>query len=798
MKVKDIDLVKEAKEYFTEYALDVIIDRAIPSVLDGLKPVHRKILYCMHELKLNHKASRRKVNTISGHTLSYSVHGESSIQEAIAVAGAWFKTNVPFIDGMGNYGSIDGSDAAAGRYIEARLSEYSDVIMLDDLTKASVEWMKTYDDTLDEPVYLPVKLPNILINGCPYGIAVGYACSHLPHNPLDVIELCTKYVQNRNMSVDEMIDVLKAPDFPTGGIINGLGSVANAYRTGKGSVSIRGKYEVIEDGGYKTIRIVEVPFGVTTTQIYTQIAKLADMGDIRLKSDGLQDHTDRTGIKIELTLRKDEDVDRVLNVLYKNTEFEHKIMVLLNVVTKDKKLKLATLDYIVSEFVKFRGETIWRKLRDILETKSKRYHLLSGMEIIANDLDRAIKLIRAAKGKADAKAKLMKTYKLDDAQAEYVVMIPVYRLNSVDINEIRKECKGLLDDIKHLEKITKTKANKYIDKIMVDEWNILKNTLFKDYKRKTKINSNYKHIDITDTIRTDPVTIIVTREGYIKKVMGTNTNPFDLDPVSLGISIEDEIHEVIYTQENKNITVLTNTGKVYTIKVYTLDANNKRGKLLRNIVAATDSESIVDVWEEITDGRGDILTITSKGMLKSTSHTLLVDLNATGRILHQLSSNDSVVGVCRASDDILIGTAKGQVLRLKDKVAHTGLGGVGVKGIKLKEGDYVIGIISTKKEFIVCTVDGRYKTMKVSDFTAQSRGGYGLIGYNCSKDQTVIGIKGDKGCHEWITNCGISIGYIKIAMDKPQSKTSKGKSIPTTTAIVYRLSDYYGGNVNAR
>lgn len=950
------DIVKESVSYFKEYAYDTIQDRAIPSVVDGMKPSGRKILYTMYDLNLHHKAQRRKVNTVAGSVLRFSVHGDASVAGAITNMGAWFKTNIPYVDGLGNFGNIDATEPASSRYCctgdtmvevkgrgfmshieiaelskcicdengyidlsefnlmvrgdmgrwvpvhkmvdsgvhsifkieldngvnlkctrnhpvlvnddgilkwiltenltigdlvvtwdetdynvsegiknghyenmfdmvrdlygkkcykfvpvksveelpykdrvyslvidtkehayvtngiishntEARLSEYSDVVMLSDMGKATVEWTKSYDDTLDEPILLPVMLPNLLINGCPSGIAVGYACNHVPHNPLDVIDLVEAYVNDRNISIDKMISIIKGPDFPTGGVINGLEGVHRAYKTGKGSVLVRGRYKTFDDNGYTTIRIYEVPFTSNTNTIYNQIAQLANAGKIKIKPRGLHDHTDMEGTKLDITLKKDEDIDRVINTLYKETDFELRVPMMNYVVTRNRKLHLATLDYMISEFVSYREEVIWKRLKNELDEKNKRIHLLDGLVIINKDMDKAIKMIRGSKGKADAKDKLMKSFKLDDIQAEYILNMAVYRLSSIEIQSVINEQKDLMKRCRDLMAWTKTKSNKNIDKIMLDEWEGLRNGLFKGYKRKTKINAKYEHISTMETIREDPMTVIITKEGYIKKFAGHIVG-FETSPTTLGITNDDEIYHLIRTFENKTLVIMTDRGKVFNIAVHTIDITNKRGKLLRNIVLAKDYENVLEIWQGYDDDR-TVLTISESGMMKATKPELLRGISSQGKLVHQIGRNEKLAGICHVDPkgNIVIMTAKGQILRTNGNITCTGLGGVGVVGIKLRDEDKVVGIVSTDKVIMMCTNDGYYKAIAVSDITLQNRGGLGLIGHNCKGDQRVISIK-DDSVHRWVTNIGINQSYREILLGKTASRTSKGTKLP--------------------
>lgn len=769
-KIIKSGIVQEAKSYFKEYAVDTIEDRAIPSIIDGLKPVQRKILYTMWDLKLDHKTPRRKVNTIAGSVLRFSVHGDASVAGAINVMTQDFKTNVPFMDGMGNFGSIDSSPAAHGRYTENRLSEYSDSIMLNDMKSGAtyVHWTKSYDDRLDEPLLLPVRLPNLLINGSPAGIAVGYAANHVPHNPLAVIDLCKKYIANRDMTIEEMIDIIVAPDFPTGGVINGLESVVRAYTTGKGSCLVRGRYKTREERGNTVVTIYEVPYGTTTEQIQRQIGVLADENKIKLLRGSLHDHTDMNGVKLEFTIKKDEDVDRVINTIYKETDFEFRVNMMNYVLTKDRHLKLATLKDMVQDFIEFREETVYGIFKEELAIKEKRIHLLDALVIVSKDMDNAISLIRKSKGKQDAKEKLMKKYKLDDVQAEYIVTMQVYRLSSLEIQAVIDEQNALKKRCKDLMAWTKTTSNKYIDKYILDELASFETGMFKNYsKRKTKLMTKYEHISTTDTLRDDPVTIVVSREGYIKKMNGHVEN-FDL-------GIDDDPVHVIKTSETKTLIIVTDKSHAFNIKVHNLDLN-KRGRLLRNIVLAKDYESVLSIWVDDKKDNRDVLTLSEDGMIKSTKMDMFRNISNAGKLIMDIGRKGTLVGCCRAKigDSIVIATTNGQLLLTKNNIRSTGNGGVGVIGMKLRDNDKCVGLVSTNNRFTIVTNTGYYKNITLDNMTEQSRGGYGVIGHNC-KDCNIVDIKVGP---RFLVNIGTGVILGPIYDTTEHKRSSKGSLIP--------------------
>lgn len=652
---------------------------------------------------------------------------------------------------------------------EARMSEYADEIMLHDMKAGAtyINWTKSYDDRLDEPLLLPVRLPNLLINGSPAGIAVGYAANHVPHNPLAVIDLCKKYIANRNMTIEEMIDIIVAPDFPTGGVINGLESVVRAYTTGKGSCLVRGRYKTRDERGNTVVTIYEVPYGTTTEQIQRQIGVLADENKIKLLRGSLHDHTDMNGVKLEFTIKKDEDVDRVINTIYKETDFEFRVNMMNYVLTKDRHLKLATLKDMVQDFIEFREETVYGIFKEELAIKEKRIHLLDALVIISKDMDNAISLIRKSKGKQDAKEKLMKKYKLDDVQAEYIVTMQVYRLSSLEIQAVIDEQNTLKKRCKDLMAWTKTTSNKYIDKYILDELTSFETGMFKNYnKRKTKLMTKYEHISTADTLRDDPVTIVVSREGYIKKMNGHVEN-FDL-------GIDDDPVHVIKTSETKTLIVVTDKSHAFNIKVHNLDFN-KRGRLLRNIVLAKDYESVLSIWVDDEKDNRDVLTLSEDGMIKSTKIDIFRNISNAGKLIMDIGRKGTLVGCCRAKlgDNIVIATSKGQLLLTKNNIRSTGNGGVGVIGIKLRDDDKCVGLVSTNNRFTIVTNTGYYKNIPLNNMTEQSRGGYGVIGHNC-KDCNIVDIKVGP---RFLVNIGTGIMLGPIYDTTEHKRSGKGSLI---------------------
>lgn len=931
MKIVKASLETQVSSMYKDYAISVIKERAIPNVIDGLKPVARKALYTMFEMGLDHKAPRRKVNTIGGATLKYSVHGNVSVEGAINVMASSIKTNIPLIDGQGNFGSQMGDPAAASRYCctgdvkvitksmgemtheqlaklggevdeegyidlshlnlevvggfegkwvkchkmvdsgihtiykieleddrvltcsrnhpiyisnlyskgwcqaerltagniayvinddgtfnevmiksitileekervyslviddpshayitngilshntEARLSEYTCRMYFDDLFKytKTIDWELNYDDTLYEPCYLPAKLPNLLINGCARGVAVGYTAAHVPHNPIDVINATVAYISNRDISVDDLIKIIKGPDFPTGGVINGMESVYRAYTTGKGSVLLRGKYKINEDRGYQTVSIFELPFGISTPTILEQIAKLADDNKIKLVKGSLHDHSDMNGVNIEFSIKKEEDADRVMNCILKETDLETRIPISAYVIDGNNNLKLCTLKDIISEFISAREDMLHRKFKEEIEDRNKRIHLLNGLVIINKDMDNAISIIRKSKGKQDAKEKLMKKYGLDEEQANYILNMAVYRLSNMELQAILDEVKGLQKRVKELMAFTKTKSNALVDKYMIDEMSSMKDGVFKSYKRRTKIQSNYEHISSDEIVRDEPVSLVLTQNGYIKKFAGHSVT-MDMNPVSLGVTSDDEVVDIIRTSEAKTICVVTDRSHVFGFKVHSLDFN-KRGKLLRNVVLAKDYENVLDWWEYDSAVSQSILTLSEEGMIKSTAIETNM-LTNNGKLIMDIGRKGKLVGVAlldkSSPDTIVVATQGGQLLRFKNNIRNTGIGGIGVKAIKLKENDSCCGLAVSKSNVSIVSNHGNVKTINLTDIPcSDNRGGFGVIGYN-SKDDHLIAIVNDE-VGRYVCRTGNNILY-EFSNNKPTKRTNKPVSL---------------------
>lgn len=670
-KPKEKIITGDMKEYMTndyrDYSLYVLKNRAIPLLYTGLKPIQTKLMYAMRDMGIKSNLPYRKCKPVVGHTTFFSVHGDTSIEGAIVNLAQWFGNYCPLIDGYGNFGHVNGAENGALRYLECRLTQYAEKILLDDLSKYTVDWTRNYDDTRDEPLYLPAKLPNLLVNGSS-GLAIGFRTNWVTHNPVDVIATCSAFVKDRKISIEELIDILGAPDFPTGGLINGLETVKTAYMTGSGSVLVRGEYTSHTDGlGYTVVNITSIPYGTNTSNIKFQIAQLADNEKILLKRDGLNDLTSEK-VNIELILKKEEDLNRAMNIIFKETDLESRIPMIHNALIFNEKgeKKFVTLNLrdMIKNFVEFRENVIYRRLSGELKDKSHRVHMIDGVLIISGDIEKTVKTVQASSGRNDAIEKLMKAFKkekLDREQAEYIVDLKLYRLNKLDIGEMRAEKKTLEDRITLLIKWTASKSNKHIDKIMLDEWQELLDGLFKGYKRKSRI-IDYVGIKTSDIIKDDPKRVVLTKDGYILKC----------DPGKM----PDNYIRYIESSELKPVVFTSMRGKMFLLNTHQLPEDG-RGKLPRNIMNLSNSDEIINFF---TLSEKDIITtITQDGMIKLSKAKDILTLGKSGRVVHTTERSKVVWSGIKLSDDILVGSIDGKVVRTDiSDVKPTGVGGVGV------------------------------------------------------------------------------------------------------------------------
>lgn len=739
--IDEVDIVDDIKESYSGYAYAVIQDRAISNVEDNQKPSSLTVLYAMNQLGITSSGKHVKVARIVGEVLGkYHPHGDSSVTGTLVNMAQSFSNNIPYIDPNGNFGSIGGDSAAAARYIEAKLSWYAEKVILKDLAKGVVEYKLNYDDTTMQPVYLPEVLPDLLINGN-MGIGVGFASYMVPHNLGDVIDLCIAYVKNRNISPEAMFDIIKGPDFPLGGIINGTDGLKRCYTSGDGYCRLRGEYKIEEDKkGNQRIVITSIPYGKYTSDITIAIGNLVESGELNIK-DIRDETTDKGGMRICIDLPKGENVDRVVNLIINKTPFENTLKPLANLLIKGKFKEKVNIKDIMESFVDFRETCLHNKFMLDLKKNEDRLHILEGLFIVTKDIDKAVKIIRNAKDTTTAREELMKSFKLSEPQAQYILDLKLARLTKLNMSDAREEEKDVKEKIKTLTRLTRTKSNRDVDEYMIKEWEDVRN--IKEAKpyltRKTKIQKKRDDVTEEDTIPDESCTIIMTQKGYIKR-----TDPLDKEQKrggkgnSVGTLLEgDEIKQVLNVTARQQLVFLTSKGRVYTKKAYEIDSVSKlaRGALARNLLSLRDNENIVLVFVNDNDF-GTLISCSVKGMVKSTDLKNLKKINANGKNLIGVDNADKIVDIVIIPDsskerDVLIATHNGMCIRIdSNEIKPTGIGAVGVTGIKLdkEEKDFVSSMcrVDGKTPVIFVTESGYIKRCDPDEFKVQNRNGVGV------------------------------------------------------------------------
>ena len=735
------ELINDLEDSYNDYALMVIRERAISNIEDNQKPSSLAVLYSMYDMGIFSSGKHSKCAKIVGYAIgNITGHGDSSAYGALVTMTQDFGNNIPYISPNGNFGSIAGDSAASFRYTECKLNWYTEKILLKDLAKGVVPYVNNYDDSMQIPKYFPSILPDVLINGN-MGIGVGFASYLLPHNLGDVIDLCIAYVKNRNMSPEEMYEIIKGPDFPLGGIINGTDGLKRCYTNGDGYVRLRGEYKIEEDKkGFQRIVLTSIPYGTKIPDITVAVGTLFDNGDINIK-DIRDETTQKTGMRICIDLAKGESVDRVMSVLIHKTPFERVLKPLHNLLVNGKFKEKVNIKHIMSSFIDFRETCLHNKFLIDLKKNEDRLHILEGLFIVTKDIDRAVKIIRNAKDTATARDELMKSFKLSEPQAQYILDLKLARLTKLNMSDAREEEKEVKERIKTLTRLTRTKSNKDVDEYMIKEWEDVRN--IKEAKpyltRKTKIQKKRDDITEEDTIPDDPCTIIMTQKGYIKR-----TEPLDKEQKrggkgnSVGTLLEgDEIKQVLNVTARQQLVFLTSKGRVYTKKAYEIDSVSKlaRGALARNLLGLRDTENIVLVF--VNDNEfGTLISCSVKGMVKSTDLKNLKKINANGKNLIGVDNSDKIVDIVIIPDsskerDILIATHNGMCIRIdSNEVKPTGIGAVGVVGIKLdkEDKDFVSSMcrIEGKTPVIFVTESGYIKRCSPDEFKVQNRNGVGV------------------------------------------------------------------------
>ncbi|MBE5750871.1 MAG: DNA gyrase subunit A [Clostridiales bacterium] len=734
-KMLDIEVDDELKRSFIAYAMAVNKSRAIPDVRDGLKPVHRRILYSMHEMGLyNDKATRKCARIVGDCMGKYHPHGDSSVYDALVRLAQDFTINFPLVFGHGNFGSVDGDSAAAMRYTEAKLSKLA-AEMLRDLDKETVDFIPNFDGSEEEPTVLPARYPNLLVNGAD-GIAVGMATNIPPHNLAEVIDGTIAMIDNPDITIDELMEYIPAPDFPTGGLIMGRSGIKKAYRTGQGNLVIRSKCEIEEYGTGGNVRsrivVTEIPYQVNKAQLIKTIADMVNDKRIEGISD-IRDESGRDGMRIVIECKKDANAQVVLNTLYKKTKLQTSDgIILLALVENGTEPRTLNLQEILRYYLEHQKEVITRRTKFDLNKTEERAHIIAGLVLALANVDEVIRIIKASADKYAAIEGLTSAFVLDEKQANAILEMRLQRLTSLEVEKLKDELDALNATIADLKDI------------LANEWRVMAiiredlTTIKEKYpsERKSEISVDYGNIDDEDLIDREDVVISITHSGYIKrlpvaeyKAQGrggkgiTGHRPKD----------EDYVEKMFVCCTHDPILLFSSKGKVYSIKGYEIPEANRtaRGRAVVNIVQLDQGEKIETVLPVLENGTGYLTMATERGLIKKTHTDEFKRIPKNGKIAIKLQEDDRLISVqfTTGENEILIASQGGKCIRFNENdVRPTGRGTQGVKAISLAKDDIVVDMLIVDKEQDIFTLTslGYGKRSNVEDYRLQSRGGKGI------------------------------------------------------------------------
>lgn len=731
---------EEMKQSYLDYSMSVIVSRALPDVRDGMKPVHRRILFAMNELGMTYDKAYKKSARIVGEVLGkYHPHGDSSVYGAIVRMAQDFNYRYPLVDGHGNFGSIDGDSAAAMRYTEARMAKISGELM-EDIDKNTIDFMKNFDDSLDEPTVLPAKLPNLLLNGAT-GIAVGMATNIPPHNLGELVEGILAQIENPDITCLELMDYIKGPDFPTGGIIDGHKGIRDAYLTGRGKIRVRGKVEVEElKSGKANIIIKEIPYQLNKAVLIEKIADLVKEKKINGISD-LRDESDRDGIRVVIEVKKGEEPELILNKLYKFTELQNTFGIIMLALVNNAP-KVLNLKEIIAEYLKHRFIVITRRTQFDLEKAEKRAHILQGYRIALENIDRIIEIIRGSADGNTAREVLIEKYGFSDVQSRAILDMKLQRLTGLEREKIDAEYIEIEKYILELKDILSHDSKIY--DIIKKELIYLKEKYGDE--RKTVIENERMEILPEDLIKDESVILTLTNKGYVKRmeVSKYKAQKRGGKGVASQNTIEDDFVVSIDSATNLDtLMIFTNQGRVFNLKVYEIPESSKqsRGKLISNIIRIREDEKIRAVIKTRDfSPENEVVFVTKEGLIKKTNLNEFKNINNSGLKAIKLKPEDDIiyVGLIEEIDkeELLLATKLGQSIRFgSDNVRATGRDTMGVKAITLKEGDSVVSAMLIKDKdgmILTMTENGYGKRTRIDEYPLQARSGKGVINLRCN------------------------------------------------------------------
>ena len=725
--VEEVEISKEVREDFLDYSMSVIVQRALPDVRDGLKPVHRRILHAMNQLNISANVAHKKSARIVGEVIGkYHPHGDVAVYDAMVRMAQDFSYRYPLIDGHGNFGSLDGDGAAAMRYTEARMSKIS-MEMLKDINKDTVDFIENYDGEETEPVVLPSRIPNLLVNGA-MGIAVGMATNMPPHNLTETIQAIFAVMDDPNITVPELMEFIKGPDFPTGGIILGRKGIRQAYETGRGSIMIRSKYRIEElDNGKKRIIFYEIPYAINKANLITKMASLINDKEIQ-GITYLNDESNREGIRIVMELKKDAQEDVILNQLFRLTPLQSSFGINMLALENGRPRQLPLKD-IITDYIDFQTEVVVRKTKFDLKKAQDRAHILEGFRIAFDHLDEVIHTIRSShKDEAGLNAELCEKFGFSEIQARAILAMQLRRLSGLEIDKIEKEYQEVLLKIADYQDIL-ANHDRVLQIIRDDLTEI--NDKYGD-ERRTEISDSYVDMDDEDLIPREDVILILTTSGYIKRTPVDTyraQNRGGRGIKSLTLNDEDSIHTMITMSTHDHLLLFTNKGKVYRIKGYNVPNASRisKGLPIVNLISLDKDENVTTMLGIPQENDYKYLLFATKfGVVKKTDLSDFDRINKNGKIAIHLKDNDELffVKATHGDDEILIGSSNGRVVRFKEnEIRVMGRTAAGVKGMNVEDG-HIVGLsISSDGDTLLSVSENGYgKRSDIQSYRLTSRG----------------------------------------------------------------------------
>ncbi|AVB59059.1 DNA gyrase subunit A [Clostridioides difficile] len=744
-KILPIEIAEEMKKSYIDYSMSVIAGRALPDVRDGLKPVHRRILYSMSELNLTPDKPYRKSARIVGDVLGkYHPHGDTAVYYAMVRMAQDFSTRALLVDGHGNFGSVDGDSPAAMRYTEAKMSKLS-LELLRDIEKETVDFKPNFDESLKEPSVLPARYPNLLVNGS-NGIAVGMATSIPPHNLAEVIDATVYLIDNPECSVDDLIKFVQGPDFPTAAIIMGKESIAEAYRTGRGKVKVRSRAFIEElPKGKQQIIVTEIPYQVNKAKLVERIAELVKEKRIEGISD-LRDESNRNGMRIVIELKRDANANIVLNNLYKHSQMEDTFSIIMLALV-DGQPRVLNLKQILYHYIKHQEDVVTRRTKFELNKAEARAHILEGLKIALDNIDAVISLIRASKTGQEAKIGLIEKFKLTEIQAQAILDMRLQRLTGLERDKIEAEYEDLIKKINRLKEILADE--RLLLNVIKNEITIIKEN-YSD-ERRTEIRHAEGEIDMRDLISDEEIAITLTHFGYIKRLPSDTYKSQKRG--GRGISAlttreEDFVRHLVTTTTHSRLLFFTNKGRVFKLNAYEIPEGKRqaKGTAIVNLLQLSADEKIATLIP--IDGNDEneyLLLATKKGIVKKTKREEFKNINKSGLIAIGLRDDDELIGVelTDGKQEVLLVTKEGMSIRFDENdIRYMGRTAMGVKGITLSKEDFVVSmnLCSKGTDVLVVSKNGFGKRTNIEEYRSQIRAGKGIKTYNISeKTGTIVG-----------------------------------------------------------